>query len=74
VRRNVQAVVEVEAIVDVDGSVRPVRVTKSLDEDLDIQALDAVKQWKFQPPLVDGTPAPVPCRVRIELTFVLRPS
>jgi TonB family protein len=64
--------VEVEAIVDVDGSVRPVRVTKSLDEDLDIQALDAVKQWKSQPALVDGTAEP--CRVRIELTFVLRPS
>jgi len=69
-RRKVQGVVAVEAVVEVDGSVRPLRVTKSLDEELDAQAIEAVKQWRFEPALVDGRP--VPCQVTIELTFVLR--
>ncbi len=69
-RRKAQGVVDVEAVVEADGSVRPLRVVKSLDEELDAQALAAVQQWKFEPALLDGKP--VPCRVSIELTFVLR--
>jgi TonB family protein len=69
-RRKVQGVVDIEAVVEVDGSVRPVRVTRSQDEDLDVQALDALKQWTFEPALLEGRP--VPCMVTVELTFVLR--
>ena len=69
-RRKVQGTVEVHAIVEPDGSVGPVQVTKGLDEDLDVQAVRAVKQWQFDPALVDGQP--VACRVTIELSFVLR--
>ena len=68
-RRRVQGVVDVDAVVEVDGSVRPLSVTKSLDAGLDVEAVNALKQWKFEPALLDGRP--VPCRVSIQLTFVL---
>jgi TonB family protein len=45
-------------------------VTKSLDEQLDQQAIIAVKQWQFRPGTKAGTPVDV--EVNIELTFTLR--
>ena len=69
--RKVQGSVEVEAVVQKDGTVADdVRVTKSLDEQLDQQAIVAVRQWQFRPGTKDGTPVDV--EVNIELTFTLR--
>lgn len=68
-RGKVQGDTELEAIVERDGFVGPVRVTKSLDHELDIQAIRAVRQWAFSPALMDGKP--VRCRVTIILSFTL---
>ena len=68
--RKVQGSVEVDAVVLQDGTVGDVTVTKSLDEELDQQAIIAVKQWTFRPGTKDGEPVAV--RVNIELTFKLR--
>jgi TonB family protein len=68
--RKVQGNVEVAAVVKADGTVGEVRVTKSLDADLDQQAIIATKQWTFKPGTVDGKPVDV--EVNIELTFKLR--
>jgi TonB family protein len=43
---------------------------RSLDEDLDQQAIKAIKQWTFKPGTKDGDPVAV--QVFIELTFTLR--
>ena len=50
-----------EAVVDVDGSVTQVRVTRSLDNTfgLDQAAIDAARQWKFEPGTLKGKPVPV---------------
>jgi TonB family protein len=56
-----------EAIVLADGSIGPVRVTKSLDLDLDQSAAAAVRRWQFKPALKDG--AAVPALVEIEMSF-----
>jgi TonB family protein len=69
-RRKVQGTVEVEAVILQDGTVGDVRVTKSLDEELDQQAVSAAKQWTFKPGTKDGKPVAV--QVNIELTFTLR--
>jgi TonB family protein len=37
---------------------------------LDAAAIEAVKQWRFTPGLVNGKPAPV--IVQVEMTFTLR--
>lgn len=60
-REKIQGTVELEAVVDVDGSVTQVRVTRSLDNTfgLDQAAIDAARQWKFEPGTLKGTPVPV---------------
>jgi TonB family protein len=71
-RAKVQGVVEVEAIVNDDGSVGRVKIVRSLDDrfGLDQKALDAVRQWRFRPGTRFGKAVPV--LVLIELTFTLR--
>jgi TonB family protein len=69
--RGVQGTVEVSAIVKADGTVdEDVRVIRSLDTDLDQQAIIATRQWTFKPGTKDGKPVDV--QVNIELTFTLR--
>jgi len=45
-------------------------VTRSLDEDLDIQAVSAVAQWRFRPAMKDGQPVAV--LINVEVTFRLQ--
>lgn len=68
--RKAEGVVELKAVVLSDGTVGDTRVTQSLDEDLDQQAIIAVKQWEFKPGTKDGKPVDV--EVSIELTFTLK--
>ena len=69
--RKVQGQVEMDCVVQTDGTVRDdVKVTQSLDEDLDQQAIIALKQWQFRPGTKDGTAVNV--RVNVEMTFTLR--
>jgi TonB family protein len=71
-RAKIQGVIEVEAVVQTDGTVGMVRVVRSLDKEhgLDEQAVKAVKQWRFRPGKKDGVAVPV--LVSIDLTFTLR--
>ena len=60
-RRKIQGLVSISAVVEVDGSIGPARVVRSLDQQfgLDEQALAAVKQWRFKPGMKDGAPVRV---------------
>ena len=71
-RAKVQGEVELEAVVNPDGSVDRIRVTRSLDRTfgLDEQAIKAVRQWRFVPGTLKGQPVPV--RVSVVLDFTLR--
>jgi TonB family protein len=69
-RRKAQGTVEVKAVVLADGTVGDVTVTRSLDPDLDLEAIRVTKQWRFRPGTKNGEPVPV--EVSIELTFTLR--
>src|SRR5262245_44256003 len=57
-RAKVQGTVLVECVVEVDGTVRRARVARSLDPrfGLDQTAVDAVKEWRFEPGTKDGKP------------------
>ena len=69
--RRVQGSVELAAIVKADGTVaEDVKVTKSLDPDLDQEAIKAVRQWQFRPGTKDGKPVDV--EVNIEMTFKVK--
>jgi TonB family protein len=67
-RRNAQGDVELEAVVDKDGVVREVRVTKSLDPSLDERAMAAAREWQFTPG-TDRDGQPVAVIVTLILSF-----
>jgi periplasmic protein TonB len=73
-RAKLQGAIEMEAVVQADGTVDPksIRITRSLDSTfgLDEQAAIAVRQWRFHPGTLHGQAVAV--IVNIELTFTLR--
>jgi protein TonB len=68
--RRVEGTVELDAVILKNGTVGDVAVTRSLDDDLDQEAIKATKQWTFKPGTKDGDAVNV--RVNIELTFRLK--
>ena len=65
---GVTGVVILEARIGIDGSVEEAHVLKSIPL-LDEAALDAVKQWKFVPTLLNGQPTPVIMTTTINFTM-----
>jgi protein TonB len=66
---RVEGVVVLETIIDAEGNVTQVRVLRSIPL-LDRAAVEAVRQWKYEPTLLNGLPVPVvmTVTVRFELT------
>jgi TonB family protein len=56
-------------IVDDQGRPRDIRVVRGLGFGLDAKAIDAVRQWKFQPAMKDGHPVNV--QISVEVGFKL---
>jgi TonB family protein len=67
---KIQGVVILEAIVGEDGSVTDVEVLRSIPQ-LDGPAVEAVKQWRYQPTLLNGVPQAV--RMTVTVNFALQP-
>ena len=68
---RIQGTVRLSAVVLADGTVGEVSVVRSLDTlfGLDAQAVNATKQWLFNPGQKDGVAVAV--RVTIEMSFTL---
>ena len=56
-------------VVSQDGRPRDVRVARSLGMGLDEKAIEAVRQWKFEPAMKDGKPVAV--QINVEVNFRL---
>jgi TonB family protein len=56
-------------IVGANGVPRDVRISRSLGLGLDEKAIDAVRQWRFEPALKDGKPVAV--KISVEVSFKL---
>lgn len=71
-RARIQGRAQMEIVVQQDGTVGEVRVTKSLDKEfgLDDEAVAAARLWRFKPGTKDGKPVNV--RVTVEMTFTLK--
>jgi protein TonB len=67
---KIQGTVVLECVVETDGRVGDVKVTKALDEDLDLEAVKAARQWRFEPGKKDGKAVRV--QITLEMTFTLR--
>ena len=64
-----QGAVILTLVVGADGTPRDLRVARSLGMGLDEKALEAVKQWRFEPARKNGKPVPV--AVDVEVNFRL---
>jgi len=64
-----QGTVELEIVVGTDGRTHDIRVAQSLGMGLDEKAIEAIRQWKFEPSRKDGIPVAV--LVDIEVDFHL---
>jgi TonB family protein len=65
---RVQGVVILDVAIAEDGLVVHACVLRSIPL-LDQAALDAVRQWEFEPPLVDGAPHPIAMTVTVNFTL-----
>ena len=65
---RVQGVVIIEAKIAADGSVAEAWVLRSIPM-LDGAALDAVRQWRYSPTLLNGAPVPVIMTVTVNFTL-----
>ncbi len=63
-RARVEQIVMLEVSVDEEGNVANVRVIRGHPL-LDQAAIDAVKQWKYSPTLLNGEPVPVIATVTV---------
>jgi TonB family protein len=64
---GIEGAVPLEAVIAGDGSVQTVRVlTAGVHPDLAIAAMDAVRQWRFEPTLLNGKPVPIKMKVTID--------
>ena len=61
---HIEGVVIIEATLDERGNVVRAQVLRSIPQ-LDAAALDAVRQWKFSPTLLNGVPVPIVMTVTV---------
>jgi periplasmic protein TonB len=65
---RVEGVVILEAVIDAHGRVESVRVLRSIAT-LDQAAVEAVRQWRFTPTLLNGEPVPIVMTVTVNFTL-----
>ena len=67
-RARIEGMVVLMAVIGRDGSVKDVRVESGLPM-LAQAAIDAVKQWRYKPYMIDGEPVEVDSRITINFTL-----
>ena len=65
-RRHIQGVVVLYLTVGVDGRTRNIRVTRSIESDLDAAAIETVRRWQFKPAMRNGHSVPVEISVQVQ--------
>ncbi len=68
-RAKYQACVVLWLVVDAEGSPQQIRVQQAVGMGLDEKAIEAVRQWRFQPATKNGQPVPV--MINVEVNFSL---
>jgi TonB family protein len=70
-KAGLQGTVVLLAVIEKDGRVGEIEVVKSPDQrwGFDLSAIDAVKQWRYQPALMNGAPVAAYIQVMVEFTL-----
>jgi TonB family protein len=63
---GIEGTVGLQAIIGTDGNVQAIRVLSSIDADLTAAALEAVKQWRYSPTLLNGVPVETLSNIEVE--------
>ena len=69
-RKKLRGIIRLRAVVSTDGTTRDVELVSGLEQQMDENAVAALKQWKFEPGQREGKPVAV--RITVEMTFTLR--
>jgi len=67
-KAGVEGMVIIEATIDIYGRVQETKVLRSIPL-LDQAAIDAVKQWVYEPAIIKGKPIPVSFTVTVRFTL-----
>ena len=71
-RRGVQGTVLLSAVITADGRASNITIVKKLDRELDQEALNVVRTWKFIPGVnVDGKPVAVRTPIEVIIPILL---
>lgn len=72
IRAKIQGTVEVDTVIQPDGTPTDIAISRSLDAvyGLDEAALGAAAQWTFEPGRRNGKPVPV--IITLQMTFTLK--
>ncbi len=65
---KVQGAVVLDVVVDADGVPTDVQVSKGVPM-LDAAAIEAVRQWRYEPTLMNGAPVPIAMTVTVNFTL-----
>ena len=68
-KNKMQGTVVLRLVVGVDGKPRDIKVARALGMGLDQKAIEAVRNWKFEPAMKDGKPVAV--QINVEVNFRL---
>jgi len=68
IKSGIAGVVTVEATTDIRGQIVAIKVLKSVPG-LDQAAIDAVKQWVYEPMVINGNPKPVTFSMTVQFTL-----
>lgn len=64
-KNTLDGAVLLDVVIGKDGSVEQIKVKKSLREDYDRSALEAVREWRYEPYLLNGEPTEVETTVTV---------
>jgi len=67
-KKGIEGTVVLEATADIEGKVQAVKVLKGVDV-LNQAAMDAVKQWTYEPMMIGGKPKPVVFTVTVRFSL-----
>lgn len=69
-QRHVQGTVVLHAIIKPDGTIRSLQVVSTPDPSLALAAIEAVRQWRYTPYLLNGKPRAV--KTKVVVNFAMR--
>lgn len=69
-KKKIQGVTILSVVINADGQAQNFRVTKSLDAGLDQKAIEAVRQWTFEPATKEGQAVAVEATIEIHFKLL----